>query len=206
MATIEPMQVTTRDGRSVRLRTIHPDDALPFMALANAIAEDSGTLGMSGGELNYSEQQERDLIRGWIDDAHTLVLVAEHIGDDGVARLLGDCSVRPGPRRKMRHHVTLGMMIDRHWRGVGLGKIMLSRVLDWCAATPGIEHVRLQVYTSNTPAVRLYESLGFRQIGLSPQYFLHPDGTRHDDLTMALWVKPGLAPTGMATWRGDRAS
>jgi RimJ/RimL family protein N-acetyltransferase len=135
MASIPPMDVTTRDGRSVRLRTIHPDDALAFMALANAIAEDSGTLGMSGGELTYSEQQERDMIQSWIDDPHALVIVAEHIGRDGVARLLGDCSVRPGPRRKMRHHVTLGMMMDRSWRGVGLGRIMLSRLLDWCAAT-----------------------------------------------------------------------
>jgi RimJ/RimL family protein N-acetyltransferase len=200
MASIPPMDVTTRDGRSVRLRTIHPDDALAFMALANAIAEDSGTLGMSGGELTYSEQQERDMIQSWIDDPHALVIVAEHIGRDGVARLLGDCSVRPGPRRKMRHHVTLGMMMDRSWRGVGLGRIMLSRLLDWCAATPGIEHVRLQVYASNVAALRLYESLGFRQIGTNPQYFLHPDGTRHDDLTMALWVKPGLAPAGLQTW------
>jgi ribosomal protein S18 acetylase RimI-like enzyme len=55
------------------------------------------------------------------------------------------------------------IMIDAGHRGQGLGKAMVKSLLGF-AATEGARTAFLQVDCANTPAVRLYERLGFRSL------------------------------------------
>jgi RimJ/RimL family protein N-acetyltransferase len=199
MAQFAPFQARLRDGRHVTVRHAHPDDAEAFLELLRRIAGESETLGSSPQDVDYTLEEERDLLAKWAACPDTLVLVAEHDG-----HLLGDCSYRPTPQAKMRHHGLLGMMVDAPWRDAGLGRLMLTTLLDWCARHQRIECVRLAVYANNARALRLYDSLGFRKEGVRHLFFLHTDGRRYDDVMMALWVKPGLAPPGFCTWREAR--
>ncbi len=52
--------------------------------------------------------------------------------------------------------------VDPAYRGLGLGKAVLVAALDYLTKR-GIEQVELLVDSSNDPAQRLYESLGFRR-------------------------------------------
>ena len=49
-------------------------------------------------------------------------------------------------------------------------------VLALCKAllARGVRTLTLEVRASNAPAIRLYESLGFLQVGLRPNYYYHP--------------------------------
>lgn len=57
-------------------------------------------------------------------------------------------------------------------RGLGLGRALLLKSLEGYAAL-GMRTVRLEVTAANTPAVRLYESLGFRVARTSYRTVLH---------------------------------
>lgn len=58
-------------------------------------------------------------------------------------------------------------------RGRGLGRQLLDGVLA-TAARLGATSVTLEVRRSNTPALRLYERAGFRQVGVRRNYYTQP--------------------------------
>lgn len=62
-------------------------------------------------------------------------------------------------------------------RGRGYGRFLITSVLDLLkhsSSVPPIETVTLEVRSSNLPAINLYESLGFRHVGVRPRYYTDP--------------------------------
>lgn len=78
----------------------------------------------------------------------------------------------------------LNLCIGPQHRGRGLGRHLLGRLLDiakWNRAM----RVFLEVRPSNPLAKALYESVGFKQIGVRPRYYPARDG-REDAIVMML--------------------
>ena len=65
-------------------------------------------------------------------------------------------------------------------QGVGLARALMERGL-LEAATLGITNVRLTVRTFNTPAIHLYEMLGFERVGTYREVARMPDGRLADE-------------------------
>ena len=65
------------------------------------------------------------------------------------------------------------LAIHPDFRGRGLGKRLLSAVLDE-AARLGAPHATLEVRRSNEPARRLYEQAGFAIAGVRSSYYTNP--------------------------------
>lgn len=65
------------------------------------------------------------------------------------------------------------MAVTPEFRGRGLGRLLLSRVLE-TARERGIEAVFLEVRVSNERASRLYERFGFVDVGTRRDYYEHP--------------------------------
>lgn len=66
---------------------------------------------------------------------------------------------------------SLGIAVDRQWRGLGVGRRLVSH-LHAIAASRGATTVRLKVYHSNTTALALYRSLGYEFQRYSPDEWL----------------------------------
>lgn len=80
----------------------------------------------------------------------------------------------------------LNLCIGPNYRGRGLGRHLLGRLLD-IARWNGAELVFLEVRPSNPLAKALYESVGFSEIGRRPRYYPAHSG-REDAIVMALNV------------------
>ena len=65
------------------------------------------------------------------------------------------------------------VVVAEEWRGQGVGKKMLETLMEW-GKRIGIENYTLEVRVSNTPAIRLYESLGFESAGIRPGFYDRP--------------------------------
>ena len=65
----------------------------------------------------------------------------------------------------MQHCGVLGMGLVAEYRGKGLGRKLAERAIS-DARAKGIERIELEVFASNTRAIRLYERLGFTHEGL----------------------------------------
>lgn len=81
---------------------------------------------------------------------------------------LGIAGPEDDPEYELR---TVG--VDQHFQGRHLGRRLVTTLLDHADETPG--PVFLEVATDNAPAIGLYESLGFEEIGLRKNYY-QPSG------------------------------
>jgi RimJ/RimL family protein N-acetyltransferase len=135
-----------------------------YFALYDEVKENP-ELGLTLMAERPSEEGEA----GWFSDLYraalrgdTVVVVGEMDG-----KAVGMATIAParfGGRASENAHVgILGILVDRPYRGRGLGEALLVRALELARAR--FERVRLAVFSVNVRAKRLYERLGFRTVG-----------------------------------------
>lgn len=78
----------------------------------------------------------------------------------------------------------LNVCVDRDYQNQGLGHVMADRLINM-ARWFHCDKIFLEVRPSNTPAVCLYQRLGFETVGSRPGYYPAAYG-REDALIMAL--------------------
>jgi ribosomal-protein-alanine N-acetyltransferase len=81
----------------------------------------------------------------------------------------------------------LNVCVRDEFRGVGFGRRLLEHLLERAAAA-GIGEAYLEVRPSNLAAIRLYQHLGFEQIGVRRGYYQAPDG-REDAIVLKLELR-----------------
>ena len=104
--------------------------------------------------------------------------------------VVGWCDIiRLYPHPGYEHNGRLGMGVVAVWRGQGLGRGLLDQALS-AASRAGFRRVELEVYASNTAALRLYKSCGFAMEGVKRAMRLL-DGRVDDVVLMACPVGEG---------------
>ena len=77
----------------------------------------------------------------------------------------GSCRLFPEPEQSYSYHVLeLGMFVLSPYRRRGIGQALLKWGMAW-AAQQAFEKINLSVFTTNIPAIKLYQSLGFVEEG-----------------------------------------
>ena len=129
---------------------------------------EEGTIGIS----LFDERPSPDSEVAWFSNLYravlegtTLMFVAEVEG-----RAVGSCTIAPagagGVPSENSHVGVLGILVDRRYRGRGLGTALFARSIE--AARGKFDRVRLGVFATNVAARRLYERFGFRGTGTFP--------------------------------------
>ena len=89
----------------------------------------------------------------------------------------------------------LNLCVREEFRIVGFGRRLLEHMLERAAAS-GVAEAFLEVRPSNLAAIRLYQHLGFEQIGIRRGYYQAPDG-REDAIVLKLELKPAGNPPSL---------
>ena len=104
----------------------------------------------------------------WMEPPPWHVVVAV---EDG--RVVGTAKVGPNRPARGAHVATASFMVDPSCHGRGIGRALGQYVVDW-AREAGYHGMQFNaVVETNTAAVALWESLGFRIIGTVPDAFDH---------------------------------
>ena len=115
---------------------------------------------------------------------HAIGLYAEV---DGV--LVGMVGAGWSDRRKIRHVAEVyAVYVKPTHRGMGIGAVLMRRLLDELKALPQIKKVKLGVTASNEAAVTLYLRLGFEIVGRA-KHALQVNGRYYDLHNMELWLR-----------------
>lgn len=78
----------------------------------------------------------------------------------------------------------LNICVHPDWQRLGYGRRMLNALLNR-AEQAGAETVFLEVRPSNSVALSLYHSVGFRHVGVRPGYY-QAEGGREDAVVLAM--------------------
>jgi ribosomal protein S18 acetylase RimI-like enzyme len=84
--------------------------------------------------------------------------------------------------------VVFGMYIAREYRGRGIGRLLLSSLIDHLSAFPQISTIRLWVMETQDSARALYESMGFQVVGKTEEGIV-VDDRQVNELIMELRVR-----------------
>ncbi|HUQ83076.1 MAG TPA: GNAT family N-acetyltransferase [Gemmatimonadaceae bacterium] len=124
-------------------------------------------------------ESTRAFVRSVLDGGGVQLVALD--GDDNV---VGWCDITRPPIEGFRHSGRLGMGLLPEYHGRGLGRRLAEASID-AARANGVERVELEVFASNTRAIRLYERLGFAHEGVRRRA-RKIDGAYDDNVMMAL--------------------
>ncbi len=92
-----------------------------------------------------------------------------HLGAFENGNLVGIATFLRETGEKERHKGRIyGFYVCSAQRGKGVGRALLSRLLEIATQDPSLEHVLLGVATTQTAAIKLYASFGFETFGTEP--------------------------------------
>ena len=78
-----------------------------------------------------------------------------------------------------------GMLVDREWRGRGVGSALIEAAIDW-ARDRGLHKLSLEVFEHNTAGIALYRKCGFTEEGRRVKHYRRANGELWDSLIMGL--------------------
>lgn len=105
----------------------------------------------------------------WEEASHTdaYYLIARDVDRDNLIVAYAGCWVLAN-----EGHIT-NVAVDPDYQGQGLGRRLMNELTSRVKAL-GVDSMTLEVRPSNTVAINLYTSLGFRSVGQRPKYYINP--------------------------------
>ena len=154
-------------GRVVRL---HPATPGELHSLASALARDTHASEWLGDDAGTIER--------WLfGDGVAAFVVSAADEPLGVITFEEECD--PDYRSA---NIDVGLL--SHATGRGLGTDAVRTVAEWLYSERGHHRITIDPAVENSRAIRAYEKVGFRPVGVMRQYERGRDGVWHDSLLM----------------------
>ena len=160
-------EFTSKKGLKVVLRPPMWGDIDDLFELHNELIEEEA---MIGGDSKRTRDQQVDShaeMMKAVESSRVVVVIAEADG-----KAVGQSNARKRSGR-LRHTAGLGVFVKKQYRNQGIGSELMKEMENQ-AEKIGVEILYLEVYDVS-PAVRLYERLGYREHGRLP------DGIKYRD-------------------------
>lgn len=159
----------------VEIRRSTPDDFDGFYDCFAALCRERRYLALV-------DPPSKDASRAFVAEAQHRGAVQNVAVADG--HIVGWCDIIPHAWEGFRHSGRLGMGIAAEYRGQGIGRRLVEATLTDARAA-GLTRIELEVFSSNTNAITLYERCGFVHEGRHRRGRII-DGRVEDVLMMAL--------------------
>jgi aminoglycoside 6'-N-acetyltransferase len=166
-------QRTELRGEGIVLRPVRADDAARLVELASHPEVDRWWLGLT--EADVVEQAEG---RG---DATGFAIVHE---DEVIGLIQYYEETDP-----MYRHAGIDLFIGEPYQGRGLGTDILRTMIRHLIHDRGHHRLVIDPAAANERAIRTYEKVGFRRVGVMRDYERGADGTWHDGVLLDLLAR-----------------
>ena len=182
---------TTTDNRSFCVRQARREDAAAALRYIEAFFEEPDlSVTYSPGEFALSAAEEEQFIQS--HEAPGALLLFALCEEE----VIGSLGFQAGKLARTRHAGTLGVSVAREWRGVGVGSVLIGRLVAWAREHAEIERVGLEVFATNPRAYQLYRRFGFQEEGRR-RGAIRMGTSRVDAIQMGLLLSPKSPPGSM---------
>jgi RimJ/RimL family protein N-acetyltransferase len=141
------------------IQSAQVSDAEEFLEYILKVYQETDFLTSTPDEFDMTVEDERRFIEDRLLDPKGLLLTARYQGI-----LVGSLGVNPSHLKRYSHKISFGISLLKDYWGLGIGRKLIETLLEWADAS-GIIKVSLEVDTLNTRAIRLYQSMGFKEEG-----------------------------------------
>lgn len=150
---------------NITFRPPQPEDLEALYAYAKEIEAEDTFITLHPGDPVTREEEEKyfqDLLKKIEKKEHVSLYVL-----DG-KKIIGSAGIDKGGKRKT-HVGRLGIALLKEYRGMGIGRELLQKIIDLAKQELGISIIFLEHFANNPRARALYEKFGFREIGVFPK-------------------------------------
>lgn len=149
--------MTINEEMDCIIREAVPSDAEGVINLINRTATQTGfmTQGDEGFSLSV-EEEAKELDKIYASENNSVIVAVVN------GQIIGIASISGSSKPKIRHIGDIGIVIDQPFWGMGLGRMMMTELLEWAESSDVLKRLQLQVQRRNTRARKLYETLGFK--------------------------------------------
>jgi ribosomal protein S18 acetylase RimI-like enzyme len=168
--------------RDISIRPARIEDAPVLAQAERTIAAKPGFLVSQPAELTDERFAQKIAALGRADNG--CYLVAETQG-----QIVGHGMLDPLPLAATRHVVQVTLVTHPGWQRQGVGRELLSRLIEWAKTAQTVEKIELHVRASNKSAQALYRTMGFAEMGRWRRRIKIGPGQYLDDVAMELFVK-----------------
>ena len=159
-------EIVLKDSARCLLRGTNETDAAEMLRSFELTHAETDYLLTYPEEDSFTVQQEAEFLKARNESKNAIEIAAFFDG-----RIAGTAGFEPiGDKEKIRHRAEFGIAVEKAYWGRGIGKALTLACIE-CAKQAGYLQIELEVIAENTPAVRLYESVGFREYGRNPRGF-----------------------------------
>jgi len=157
------------------LRPATGNDLDGLVELTWAVAAEGSWIGP---EVPFDRVARRQLFAGLVSGPFSTIFVADRAAPAGPG-VVGYITVAIDAYGV----ADIGMLVERDWRGRGIGKALLSAAIDW-AGTAGAHKMALEVWPHNAAAIGLYLRAGFVEEGRKRRHYRRSTGELWDSVLM----------------------
>ncbi len=170
--------------KNITMRPLRATDAQAVLAFLKTVGGQTKNLTFGSKGISVDVQEERCYLDMNAESEDSCELGAFDGGElvaNGSIKRVSCC------RPRMAHRFSVAVSVRKsHW-GQGIATALLKRLIQE-ARIRGAEVMELEVLCSNTSAIRVYESLGFRIVGTYEKYFRYAPGEYADAYWMNLYL------------------
>ena len=153
------------NSKNLLIRNAEAKDADEIITMVKQVIDETGFFPRTTAEFNVTAQQEVDYIK-----STALFLLVEIEG-----KIVGSVTLDRSHLIKLNHIVTLGITILKEYCGLGIGSLLMKKVIEWTKSN-GVEKIELEVFENNTSAIMLYKKFGFVEEGRKRKYIKTNEG------------------------------
>jgi RimJ/RimL family protein N-acetyltransferase len=150
----------TKTGEEFIIRRPTEKDAQAIIDYARILFASTDQVLTTLEEYTITLEEEKVWINNALANPAAIILVAAL--NDQIVGLL-DFSAKP--KKKIAHIGEFGVSVHPRYQGVGIGRKLVETLVKWAKEHPQIEKVFLNVFDTNTNAIKLYKALGFSEEG-----------------------------------------
>jgi ribosomal protein S18 acetylase RimI-like enzyme len=178
-------QFKTENDQQVTLRSIRWEDLPDCVEYANRLVDEREEDPNFGILLDTRQTLESEA--EWLAsrlasmEKGDLVSVVAEVG----GKLVANSEVARSRFRDELHHGKLGISVHHDYRNLGVGSEMMKTLVEE-SRKAGLKTIELEVFASNSRAIHVYESAGFRQVGRIPKK-IYRKGNFIDGIIM--WIE-----------------
>lgn len=184
MLTVYPKKVRLQSGTSVTIRPMVKEDADKLYAFFSRVPREDRLFLRDDVSI-------RDVIDSWtqeLDYRKVLPLVAEVGGN-----IVGDATLHRRTFGWTSHVGKVRLVIDKDYRGKGLGTILIEELID-IAKKAGLEQLVAELMSNQTGALSAFKRLGFEKEAVFFNYVKDQMGEERNLLVMIknLRIEPAM--------------
>lgn len=165
--------------QQIKVRVAVEEDAATMLEIQKEVLAEEDFLITTVEEFQQTIDGQKEWIQAKLANERETIFIAQY-----EEKMVGWLMFQSPHRKRLAHTGTFGMMVLKEYRGLGIGKLLLEKIITWAEHNPYIEKISLGVFSTNERAIALYKKMGFVEEGRKINEIKLHDNEYIDDVLM----------------------